>query len=148
MTVDPLRLTLDVACSVEHAFTVWTTRIDTWWPADHTVSGDPGTTVLLEPFSGGRIFERTRAGDEHDWGRVTVWEPPTRLGYTWHLRADATDATDVLITFQPAAAGATRLVIEHAGWDRLGARGIAWRERNQGGWAALLPHYAAAAAGS
>lgn len=147
MSVQPLRLTLNVACGVEHAFTVWTTRIDTWWPADHTVSGTADATVVLEPFVGGRIFERTTAGDEHDWGRVTVWQPPTLLGYTWHLRADAADATDVRITFEPAADGTTRLVIEHSGWDRLGARAADWRQRNQGGWATLLPHYTAAIAG-
>ena len=36
---DPLRLSLDVSCPVEHAFRVWTDRINLWWPADHTVSG-------------------------------------------------------------------------------------------------------------
>ena len=33
------------------------------------------------------------SGVEHDWGDVTVWEPPTRLGYTWHLNRDRSDAT-------------------------------------------------------
>ena len=35
----PLRLSFDVACSAEHAFTVWTAGIGTWWPPDHTVTG-------------------------------------------------------------------------------------------------------------
>jgi hypothetical protein len=70
-------------------------RIGTWWPADHTVTGDDDLAVVLEPRRGGRIFERTRDGVEHDWGEVTIWEPPTRLGYTWHLRRDRADATDV-----------------------------------------------------
>ena len=37
--MEPIRLTLELACSVEHAFTVWTSKIDSWWPADHTVTG-------------------------------------------------------------------------------------------------------------
>ena len=77
---------------------------------------------------------------------MTVWEPPGRLGYLWHLRADRSDATDVTIRFTATDAG-TRVEIEHAGWDRLGARGGAWRERNHQGWSTLLPHYQEAVAG-
>jgi len=75
-----LRFTFDVACSPEHAFSVWTTRIGTWWPSDHTVSGHPDR-VVLQPDVGGGIYERTADGTEYDWGEVTVWQPPTRLAY-------------------------------------------------------------------
>jgi hypothetical protein len=34
--------------------------------------------------------------------------------------------------------------ITHSGWERLGTRGGAWRERNHQGWSTLLPHYTAA----
>ena len=40
---------------------------------------------------------------------------------------------------------ATRVEIEHRGWERLGTGGADWRDRNRGGWATLLPHYVAAA---
>ena len=50
----PLRMTFDVACSAEHAFTVWTSRIGTWWPPGHTVTGQPGLDVILESGVGGR----------------------------------------------------------------------------------------------
>ena len=139
--IEPIRLSFEVACPPEKAFRTWTERIATWWPADHTVTGEGDLLVVLEPRVGGRLFERTRGGDEHDWGRVTVWEPPRRLGYTWHLRADRSDATDVEIRFVPAGGG-TRVEIEHRGWERLGAeRGRDWRDRNFGGWGTLLPHY-------
>jgi hypothetical protein len=141
---EPLRLALDVACTAEHAFATWTSGIGTWWPADHTVTGEAGLRVLLEGWVGGRIYERTTAGDEHDWGEVTVWEPPSRLAYLWFLRADRSDATDVEITFTPAGAG-TRVEIEHRGWERLGSRAEGWRDRNRLGWSTLLPHFAVAA---
>jgi uncharacterized protein YndB with AHSA1/START domain len=140
---EPLRFAVDVACTVEHAFRVWTATIGTWWPADHTVTVEPAPAVVLEPGVGGRIYERTPDGTEHDWGEVTVWEPPRRLGYLWHLRADRSDATDVTIRFVPTGEG-TRVEIEHAGWERLGVHGDAWRDRNRQGWATLLPHYSAA----
>ena len=101
--------------------------------------------VVLEGRPGGRIFERTTAGTEHDWGEVTIWEPPTRFGYLWHLKRDRSDATEVEIQFI-GRGETTRVEIEHRGWDVLGADGENWRDRNRGGWATLLPHFVAAAA--
>jgi uncharacterized protein YndB with AHSA1/START domain len=144
--IEPIRLAFDVDCPVEHAFDVWTARIAQWWPRDHTVSAEDGLTVVLEGRPGGRIFERGMSGAEHDWGEVTIWEPPTRLGYTWHLNRDRSDATQVEIRFVARGDASTRVEIEHRDWERLGAEGEQWRERNQGGWATLLPHYVAAAA--
>jgi uncharacterized protein YndB with AHSA1/START domain len=141
VTPEPLRWSFDVACPPHHAFRVWTADIATWWPADHTLTGAADSTVVLEGRVGGRIFERTADGGEHDWGEVTAWEPPTRLAYLWFLRADRADATDVEIRFLAAGAATTRVEIEHTGWERLGERGTAWRERNLGGWSTLLPHY-------
>jgi hypothetical protein len=137
---DPLRMSFDVACPADHAFSVWTSDIGTWWPHDHTVTGRGDVTVVLECRVGGRIFERTPEGDEHDWGAVTVFDRPSRLAYLWHLGGDRADATEVDVRFVAVGAGATRIEIEHRGWERLGTRGAAWRERNQAGWASLLPH--------
>jgi activator of Hsp90 ATPase-like protein len=141
--IEPLRVTVEVACSAEHAFTVWTAGIGRWWPADHTVTGDPDL-VVLEERPGGRIFERAADGTEHDWGEVTVWEPSTRLGYRWHLRRDRADATDVEIRFVAHGDHATMIEIEHRGWERLGADAETWRDRNLDGWTTLLPHFVAA----
>ena len=98
---DPLKLSFRVACPPEHAFDVWTARTSLWWPADHTVSGEDGLEIVIEPRVGGRIFERTASGREEMWGEVLVWEPPRRLVYLWHLRADRADATEVEIVFTP-----------------------------------------------
>ena len=57
----PLRMSFDVACSADHAFTVWTSGIGTWWPPDHTKTGR-AEAVVLQGGVGGRIFERTADG--------------------------------------------------------------------------------------
>jgi uncharacterized protein YndB with AHSA1/START domain len=101
--------------------------------------------VVLEGRIGGRIFERTTAGTEHDWGRVTEWRPPTRLAYRWHLGTAPATATDVAISFTRVGEDVTRVEIEHGGWERLGNDGDALRERNQAGWGSVLPHYRDAA---
>ncbi len=142
--IEPLRLSFDVSCPVDHAFDVWTAKIARWWPADHSVSGENGLQVVLEGRLGGRIFERTSSGTEHEWGEVVVWEPPSRLAYLWHLRRDRADATEVEIRFIDQGDSTTRIEIEHRGWERLGVQGQSWRDANRGGWSTLLPHFVAA----
>jgi activator of Hsp90 ATPase-like protein len=138
----PLRLQFEVACPPADAFGIWTARTSDWWPVEHTMTAEPGLTVVFEHRVGGRIFERTLAGAEVDWGEITVWEPPWRLGYLWHLNADRSDATDVEISFVDQGNGTTRVEIEHRGWERLGTGGPSWRERNHQGWSSVLPSYA------
>ena len=146
IAIEPLRLAFDVDRPADHAFAVWTRDIGRWWPVDHTASAEPGLEVVLEPRVGGRFFERTTDDREIDWGEVLVWEPPERFVYTWHLKRDRADATEVEIRFVPTSSATTRVEIEHRGWERLGTDGPAWRDRNRGGWDSLLPHYLAAVA--
>jgi uncharacterized protein YndB with AHSA1/START domain len=104
------------------------------------VSAEAGTDVVLERHVGGRIYERTRGGDEHDWGEVTASEPPRRLSYLWHIRNDRADATEVQISFVSIGASTTRVEIEHRGWERVGpGRNLARPQLRRLG--TLLPRY-------
>jgi uncharacterized protein YndB with AHSA1/START domain len=143
--VEPLRVEFTVACSPEHAFDVWATKTTQWWPREHSISGEPGLSVTFEPRAGGRIYERTGLGAERDWGEVLIWEPPRRLSYLWHIYGDRREATEVDITFSPAG-DATRVSIEHRGWEQLGATGKDLRERNSR--ARLIPHFERACLGA
>lgn len=139
--IEPLRITLEVDCSPEHAFTTWTRRATAWWPPEHTVSHEPGAEIVFEPRRGGRIFERTPAGDEIEWGQIVEWDPPRRLRYLWHIATEPGNATDVEIVFRELPDSTTQVEIEHGGWDRLGDTGQAWRDANRAGWDGVLPSY-------
>ncbi|MDQ2896890.1 MAG: SRPBCC domain-containing protein [Actinomycetota bacterium] len=140
--IEPLQLSFEVACDAGHAFDVWTRDIASWWPPDHTVSGERGTTVILERRLGGRIFERTSTGQESDWGEITAWDPPARLAYAWHIGADRADATDVEIAFVAVSDLLTRVEVVHRGWERLGTqRGQERRNANRIGWDRVIPAY-------
>jgi len=137
--IEPLRMSFVVECPVDHAFDVWTKA--TWWPASHTMTGDPAD-VVFEARSGGRIFERTHDGREVDFGEVTEVDPPRLIRYLWHMRTDRDNATQVEITFTDRGDDTTLVGIEHTGWQT-----VEWRDRNQAGWDGLLPHYKAACVG-
>jgi uncharacterized protein YndB with AHSA1/START domain len=140
--IEPIEIDFTVTCAPAHAFEVWTSRTSLWWPSEHTVSADPDVVVTFEPRTGGRIFERTPAGDEHEWGEVLAWEPPRLLRYSWHIRRERSDATEVEIRFDDDPDG-TRVSIVHSGWERLGVLGPRWREVNTMGWDGVLPAYRA-----
>ena len=142
---DALRISREIQCAPAHAFEVWTTRLSTWWPKGHSASGEPDTVAMLEPRLGGRIYERTADGREIEWGEITEWDPPHRLGYRWHIAWDVALATDVELTFVDLGDGTTRLDIVHSGWDRLGADAVAFRNANTNGWDSLVPNFVAAA---
>jgi hypothetical protein len=79
--IEPLRFSFSVGCPADHSFEVWTARTSKWWPKTSSISQSGGLEVIFEGRSGGRIFERTPAGQEIEWGEITVWEPPRWLGY-------------------------------------------------------------------
>lgn len=145
--IEPLRIDLVVACSPEHAFRTWTERATAWWPPEHTMSHEPGAEIVFEPRPGGRVFERTPAGSEFEWGAIVAWEPPSRLAYSWHIATSPDRATEVEIRFLPEPGGSTRVEIVHGGWERLGAEGQAWRDANHAGWDGVLPAYSMACSG-
>jgi uncharacterized protein YndB with AHSA1/START domain len=138
--MEPLELEFTVACDPARAFSLWAEQTTRWWPHGHSVSAEAGLTVTFEPHAGGRIYETTPGGAEHDWGEVLAWEPPQRLVYLWHLRFDRSDATEVEVTFTAAADG-TLVRIEHRGWERLGKVAEERRDRNRRGWASVTQHY-------
>lgn len=142
--MDPLIVEFEVAKPVDHAFDMWVNRPALWWPRSHTVNKTEDLAIIFEGRPGGRIYERTGDGTEADWGEVTVWEPPNRVAYTWHLFFDPAEATLVDVTFAEMHDG-TRVRIEHAGWERLGEQtGTERRTNTDRAWGAVTPFYIAA----
>jgi hypothetical protein len=80
ITPAPVRRTIRVKAAPARAFDVFTTRIGSWWPHEHSINkSSPQKEVVVEPRVGGRWFERGEDQSECQWGRVLVWEPPARL---------------------------------------------------------------------
>jgi uncharacterized protein YndB with AHSA1/START domain len=143
--VEPIRKSITVDASVDHAFEVFTERMGEWWPAKtHSAHKELTDEAGLEPRLGGAIFELWRDGRE-DWGEITVWEPPHRLVFTWHPGLPPEETTEVEVRF--AADGDSTVVeLEHRGWEARGERAAEVRADYDQGWIGVLEHYAKAAA--
>jgi uncharacterized protein YndB with AHSA1/START domain len=140
VSIEPVVKTVAVACTLEQAFRYFTADFGMWWPAaTHSVVAyasqfkDQPATVILEPQVGGRIFERTRTGEEHVWGTVLVWLPPTRLAFSFHPGRDANQAQTVEVRFSPAPGG-TSVVLTHSGWEKLDDNAQEARDSYHQGW--------------
>ena len=134
-----------IAAPVEHAFRVFTEEIHTWWPLrTHAVDTEHSEIVVLEGHKGGRLFERTPSGEEHLWGTVVLWEPPGRVGYSWHPGRGAETAQEVEVTFTQQGEG-TRVDVRHWGWEKLGDRLDETIVSYNDGWDLVLGGYVEAA---
>lgn len=138
---DTIRRSVEVALDGERAFELFTERASTWWPfATHSVAGDAAEAAIFEPRVGGRVYERARDGSEHEWGEITVWEPPHRFALSWTLDPLCA-GTEVEVRFTPTDAG-TRVDLEHRGWRDAPSELVAGYG---GGWEHVLRTFAAGA---
>jgi Activator of Hsp90 ATPase homolog 1-like protein len=139
---DTIRRSIEVPLPRERAFLLFTERTSTWWPfATHSVAGEAAEMAIIEPRVGGRVYERARDGSEHDWGELTVWEPPERFALSWTLDPSCA-GTVVEVRFTPVGSG-TRVELEHRGWRDASSQLV---EGYAGGWEHVLRTFAGRAA--
>lgn len=106
----PVQQSVLVDCPIDVAFELFTEQFAEWWPlAAHSISGDDAAECVIEPWVGGRVYERTQSGEEHDWGAVKTWDPPHRLSLAWN--PDQTIDIDFTVE-----ADGTRVTLTHTGW--------------------------------
>ncbi|MBZ5610685.1 MAG: SRPBCC domain-containing protein [Acidobacteriia bacterium] len=116
----PIRQSVRVDCPIEDAFRLFTERLAEWWPlAQYSIAGEEAENCVIEPWPGGRVFERSRSGEERDWGSVTAWDPPEHVQFTWNPGAPADRDQTVDVEFCVEADG-TRVTLTHSGWDQAG----------------------------
>ncbi len=79
------------------------------------------------------LFERTPTGEEHVWGSVLVWQPPTRVAFSFHPGRDDKEAQTVEVSFSATPEG-TRVILTHGGWEKLSANARQARDSYDQGW--------------
>jgi uncharacterized protein YndB with AHSA1/START domain len=152
MDVTSVRKTVTVDASRERCFEVFTTGFDSWWPRGHHIGGAEMAEAVMEPRAGGRWYERDVDGSECDWGRVLVFERPSRLVLAWQINGewkyDPSLVTEVEFTFTELAPRSTRVDVEHRNLDRFGEHTDAMRAAfgSDGGWNGLMERFAGAVA--
>jgi uncharacterized protein YndB with AHSA1/START domain len=143
IAIAPVKKTLLVAASQQHAFDVFTAGIDRWWPKGHGIGATPLVKSAIEPRAGGRWYTTHEDGSEAVVGHMRVWEPPSRVVFSWEISAewksDTTVASEVEVIFTAEAPDRTRVDLEHRGFEALGAEGgEKMRSDVSGGWPTIM----------
>jgi len=100
-----------------NVFNVYTDQMSDWWPwkgkyrYTFAPEGTEPDKLLMEPWVGGRLYERFADGTEHQIGSVTVWDPPNEVVYTWEV-AEWEEASVISVRFVDEG-GRTTVVVEH-----------------------------------
>jgi uncharacterized protein YndB with AHSA1/START domain len=135
-----IRKSVWVARPPEVSFKLFCEDIGQWWPGGF---GGQDSRICLEGQLGGRFYERRADGSEYEIGRLTSYDPPSTVAFTW--RAPSWDVTtQVKIRFTPEADG-TRVELEHSGWEQS-ARTRDAHKNYDSGWGTILGHYVDACA--
>jgi uncharacterized protein YndB with AHSA1/START domain len=112
---------LRVKANPERAFEVFVAEIGAWWKPNvlfQTTPRKPGR-LSFEAGPGGRLIETLDNGKVFEIGRITAWEPPTRLAFNWRQASFPPDlVTEVEVTFE-AVGDETRVSVDHRGFHRV-----------------------------
>ena len=130
----PVRKEIELSCAPADAFRMFTAELGRWWPLrTHSLSGDRARGCGMEGERGGHLYEIDGDGARQVWGTIQLWEPPTRVVFTFHPGRDAATAGTIEVRFTRSGSGC-RVALEHSGWELLGERAAEMRRDYDQGW--------------
>jgi uncharacterized protein YndB with AHSA1/START domain len=140
---------LRVPATPARAFQAFTAEIGLWWRPNQLFQftrRSAAGRLAFEPGEGGRFTETAADGEVFEIGRITAWQPGTRLAFTWRQASFAPgQVTEVEIRFE-AVGSETRVTVEHRGWETVPQHHVArhtfpdavFLQRHGEWWQALL----------
>lgn len=143
-SIEPLVKKIQVRCGIAEAFKYFTVDFSKWWPLDThscTAMSTKGRrrprSCVFETFVGGRIIECADDTEQHLWGTVVDWDPPTRVTFTWHPGRRPETAQTVVVSFRVVPEG-TEVVLIHSGWEKLAEEAARSRASYDNGWESVF----------
>jgi uncharacterized protein YndB with AHSA1/START domain len=153
ITIAPVKKSVVVEAGQAHAFDVFTSGIDRWWPKEHHIGSTPVVKETIEPRQGGRWVTLHEDGSETVNGRMLVWDPPKRIVFSWEISGkwkpepNLDIVSEVEVRFIADGASRTRVELEHRKFERMTEGGEAMRDGVDKGWPGILEDFRKAAEG-
>jgi len=136
--IDPVVKRVTVPGTASEVFALFTEGIAEWWPfSTHSVAGDDAIDARIDPRPGGRMYEVTKTGQQHDWASVLLWEQDRRMVLDWYPGLPSGEATRLEISFLPLG-DSTEVTLVHGGWEARGDEASDRRDDYDRGWDVVL----------
>lgn len=117
--LEPIQRSIDVPTNQQAAFERFTSQFGDWWPRySHSIGGRRIKRLVFECRVGGLIYEEHHDGTRMLWGKVTVFDAPHHVAFTFHPSLKESDAQLIEVRFLPDGAG-TRVELTSAGWGEI-----------------------------
>src|SRR5262249_50367933 len=139
-----------VEAPIDRAFRVFTEDFGSFKPPGHNMLGVEIAETVFEPRVGGHLYDRGVDGSECRWARILVYEPPTRVVFSWDIspswqvESDLNKTSEVEVQFIAETAQRTRVELEHRNLERHGDgwEGVRAGVAGDDGWPLYLRRYA------
>lgn len=139
---EPIRRTIAVPWNQGAAFERFTSHFGEWWPRySHSIGGKRVKRVVFECRVGGLIYEQHHDGTRMLWGKVTAFDPPSRVAFTFHPSLQESDAQLIEVRFLAEGVG-TRVELVSSGWEKMGKRAQRAYGAYRLNWGAALDRFA------
>lgn len=145
--IDEVRVAIEVAAPLDHAFRVFTEQFDSIKPREHNLLAVDIAETVLEAKPGGQVYDRGVDGTICVWARVLDVEAPHRLVLAWlispqwQIEEQEDRASEVEVRFSAIDDGNTRVELRHHG---LARHGTGWESAAAGledGWPLYLNRF-------
>jgi uncharacterized protein YndB with AHSA1/START domain len=139
-----------VEAPIDRAFRVFTTDFGSFKPPEHNMLGVEIAETVFEPRVGGHLYDRGVDGSECRWARILVYEPLTRVVFSWDIspywqvEPDLNKTSEVEVRFITETDQRTRVELEHRNLERHGDgwEGVRDGVAGDDGWPLYLRRYA------
>lgn len=137
-SIAAVRKAVTVVTTPPRAFELFTKGIREWWPLPtHSVGEEQAANIAFGEGVGATIVETLADGTTAIWGRVTRWEPPRAVAFTWYPGNPESEGGLVEVTFTAGESGSTVVELVHSGWERR-PDGLRARGGYDTGWNTVL----------
>ena len=147
MTIAPVIRSVEVKTPPDKSFDLFVRNIGKWWIEGKTIAPNKHVDIVIEPFPEGRWYELDADGNECQWGKVLVWNPPGQLVLGWQITGDwAFDPaflTEVELTFAANDRGGTLVTLEHRNLERFGRDAERVSQQIGEGWPQRMAEFVA-----
>ena len=139
---EPIRRSIGVPWNQQAAFERFTSQFGNWWPRySHSIGGSRIKRLVFECRVGGLIYEEHHDGTRMLWGKVTAFDAPNRVAFTFHPSLEDRDAQLVEVRFVADGAG-TRVELTSSGWEKMGKSAQRAYGAYRLNWGAALDRFA------